>query len=361
MKLGLFMMPLHKQKLSYNEMYKQDVEAALFAEELDYDEFWVGEHTTTKVEPISNSLQFLTYLAPQTKRIKLCTGVVNLPHHHPARVAADAAMLDHLCDGRLILGIGPGGLASDFELFGTTDMNRGEMMAESAGLIRSIWEGEAPFDIKGKYWSVKAIDTYQPDMTIGLMPKPLQNPFPNFCTSAMSPYSGTAKLAGAQGWNLISANFNAPWIVRSHWEAYKAGAEAAGRKADPATWRVARTVLVTETDQEAEDYVARPDNAIRAYYNYLFTQLTRAGAIKIFMMAPDTKPEEITLQKVMDSMVIVGSPRTVVDKLASFRDEVGPFGGLLCTFHEWDEKEMWKVSLRRLVGEVMPALRRHTP
>ena len=195
----------------------------------------------------------------------------------------------------------------------------------------------------------------------GLMPKPLQDPFPNFCTSAMSPYSGTAKLAGGQGWNLISANFNAPWIVRSHWEAYKAGADAAGRKADPATWRVARTVLVTETDQEAEDYVARPDNAIRAYYNYLFTQLTRAGAIKIFMMAPDTKPEEITLQKVLDSMVIVGSPRTVVDKLASFRDEVGPFGGLLCTFHEWDEKEMWKASLRRLVGEVVPALRRHTP
>ena len=199
MKIGLFMMPLHTPKLSYNEMYKQDVEAALFAEELNYDEFWIGEHTTTKVEPVSNALQFLSCLAPQTSRIKLCTGVVNLPHHHPARVAADAAMLDHLCDGRLILGIGPGGLASDFELFGTTDKNRQEMMTESADLIRAIWEGDAPFDLKGKHWSVKAIDTYQPDMTIGLFPKPLQNPFPTFCTSAMSPYSGTAKLAGVTG------------------------------------------------------------------------------------------------------------------------------------------------------------------
>jgi alkanesulfonate monooxygenase SsuD/methylene tetrahydromethanopterin reductase-like flavin-dependent oxidoreductase (luciferase family) len=361
MKIGLFMMPLHTPKLSYNEMYKQDVEAALFAEELNYDEFWIGEHTTTKVEPVSNALQFLSCLAPQTSRIKLCTGVVNLPHHHPARVAADAAMLDHLCDGRLILGIGPGGLASDFELFGTTDKNRQEMMTESADLIRAIWEGDAPFDLKGKHWSVKAIDTYQPDMTIGLFPKPLQNPFPTFCTSAMSPYSGTAKLAGVRGWNLISANFNAPWIVRSQWAAFEAGAKEAGRKADPASWRVARSILVTETDQQARDYLATPDNAIRSYYNYLFTQLSRAGAIKIFMMKPDTQPEEITLEKVLDSMVIAGSARTVTEKLASFRDEVGPFGGLLCTFHEWDQKQMWKSSMRRMIDEVLPAIDRHTP
>jgi alkanesulfonate monooxygenase SsuD/methylene tetrahydromethanopterin reductase-like flavin-dependent oxidoreductase (luciferase family) len=361
MKLGLFMMPLHTTKLSYNEMYRQDVEAALYADELKYDEFWIGEHTSTKVEPVTNSLQFLTGLAAQTKHVKLGSGVVNLPQYHPARVAADAAMLDHLCDGRLILGIGPGGLASDFELFGTTDKNRQEMMDESAGMIRAIWEGDAPFNIQGAHWSVKASDTYQPDMTIGLMPKPLQSPFPAFCTSAMSPHSGTARLAGARGWHLISANFNAPWIVRSQWEAYAAGAQSAGLRPDPMTWRVARTILVTETDSEAEDYLATPGNAIWSYYNYLLTQLTRAGAIKIFSMTPTTEPEDVTLEKVMASMIIIGSARTVTEKLAAFRDEVGPFGGLLCTFHEWDEKAMWKASMRRLIDEVMPALRRHAP
>jgi alkanesulfonate monooxygenase SsuD/methylene tetrahydromethanopterin reductase-like flavin-dependent oxidoreductase (luciferase family) len=359
MKLGLFMMPLHTQKLSYKEMYDQDVEVALLSETFGYDEFWIGEHLTAKVEPVTNALQFLTAIARETKRIKLCTGVVNLPQHNPARVAADAAMLDHLSDGRLILGIGPGGLASDFELFGTTDKNRQEMMVESAEMIEAIWSGDAPFDLKGKHWTVKAIETYQPDLTIGTMPKPLQQPFPSFCTSAMSPFSGTAKLAGQRGWNLISANFNAPWIVKSHWDAYAAGAQAAGRTADPSTWRVARSILITETDAEAHDYLATPDNAIVSYFNYLLTQLTRAGAMKIFLPTQTTPEADITLQSVMDAMVIAGSRQTVTDKLVAFMDEVGPFGGLMATFHEWDERSMWERSMKLLAEDVMPRIRKH--
>ena len=86
MRLGLFMMPLHTLKLGYKAMYDQDVEAALLAERLGYDEFWIGEHVAAKVEPVSSALQFLSAIAYQTKTIKLCTGVVNLPQHHPARV-----------------------------------------------------------------------------------------------------------------------------------------------------------------------------------------------------------------------------------------------------------------------------------
>lgn len=361
MRLGLFMMPLHTTKLSYNEMYRQDVEVALYADQLGYDEFWIGEHTTTKVEPVTNALQFLTGLAPQTRNVKLCTGVVNLPHHHPARVAADAAMLDHLSDGRLVLGIGPGGLASDFELFKTTDKNRQEMMTELADMIEAIWAKEPPYDLPGTHWSIKVTETFQPDLTIGTMPKPLQQPFPPFCTSAMSPFSSTAKLAGTRGWHLISANFNASWIVRSQWDAYTAGARAAGIEPDRSTWRIARTILVTETDQEAQDYLAAADNAIRSYYHYLFTQLTRAGAIKIFSLTPTGNPAEITLEKVMDAMVIVGSAKTVAEKLTGFMDEVGPFGGLLAAFHEWDRKPMWQASMRSLITEVMPVVRGHTP
>ena len=360
MKLGLFMMPLHTQKLGYKEMYDQDVEAALYADSLGYDEFWMGEHTSAKVEPVSNSLQFLSALIPQTRTMKLCTGVVNLPQHNPARVAADAAMFDHMSDGRLILGIGPGGLASDFELFGTTDKNRQEMMIEAAEMIQAIWNGGPPYEIAGKYWTIKVKDTYQPDMAIGPMPTPFQKPFPTFCTSAMSPHSGTAKLAGQRGWHLISANFNAPWIVRSHWQAYCAGAEAAGLRPDPRTWRISRSILVTDSQEQANEFLAEQGNSIQAYYNYLFTQLGRAGAIKIFMPTPSTEENDITLQAVIDSMVIAGSASRVTDQLVAFIDEVGPFGCLLAAFHEWDRKELWKVSMQRLITEVMPQVRNYS-
>jgi alkanesulfonate monooxygenase SsuD/methylene tetrahydromethanopterin reductase-like flavin-dependent oxidoreductase (luciferase family) len=339
MKLGLFMMPLHTLNLGYKEMYDQDVEAALLAERLGYDEFWIGEHVAAKVEPVPSALQFLSAIAYQTKTIKLCTGVVNLPQHHPARVAADAAMLDHMCDGRLILGIGPGGLASDFELFQTVDKNRQEMMVEGAEMIRAIWGGSAPYDIKGKYWTIKVIDTVQPDMGIGPMPTPFQSPFPTFCTSAMSPFSSTAKLAGERGWHLISANFNAAWI--------------------PKTWRVARSILVTDSEEEARGYLAEPGNAIHAYYNYLFTQLGRAGARKIFLTERGGAEDDLTLPAVMDAMVIAGPVGHVVDRLIDFIDQVGPFGGLLPTFHEWDRKALWQQSMRRLIEDVLPKVRQY--
>ena len=131
MKLGCFMMPLHSLNMSYADMYAMDMEAALYAEKMGYDELWMGEHYSAKVEPVSDTLQFMSWLIPQTERIKLCTGVLNLPQHHPAKVAADVALFDHMSKGRFIMGIGPGGLASDFELFQTTDKDRQAMMVES--------------------------------------------------------------------------------------------------------------------------------------------------------------------------------------------------------------------------------------
>lgn len=354
MKLGLFMMPLHSLKLGYKEMYDQDLEAALLVDRLGYDEFWIGEHTSAKVEPVTNALQFLSFLAPQTSKVKLCSGVVNLPMHHPTRVAADAAMLDHLSNGRFIMGIGPGGLASDFELFNTVDKNRQEMMVEAADMITGIWNSQAPYRFEGKYWSFRIEDAHQPDLGIGPMPVPFQTPFPSFSTSAMSPFSSTAKLAGTRGWDLVSANFNAPWIVKSHWQAYVAGAEEAGRRPDPKNWRVSRSILVGVSDQETADYMADPDNGILNYYSYMYTQMERAGALKIFLPYKDAPAEAITIQNALDSMVICGSVSTVVDKLVAFIDEIGPFGTLLSAFHEWDNKALWSASLARLKNDVMP-------
>src|SRR4051812_45940291 len=102
MKFGLFTMPLHTMKLGYKEMYDQDMEAALLADKLGFNEYWMGEHTSAKVEPVSNSLQFMSWLIPQTRNLVFGTGVLNLPHHHPAKIAADVALFDHMSNGRLL-------------------------------------------------------------------------------------------------------------------------------------------------------------------------------------------------------------------------------------------------------------------
>ena len=134
MKLGLFM-----------KILQQDREAILLAEKLGYAEAWVGEHYSAATEPIPDPLQFMATLIPLTTSIKFGTSVLNLPQHHPAQVAGNCAMFDHLSAGRFIMGIGPGGLGSDFELFKVTDKDRSEMMAESIEIIHKIWASDPPY------------------------------------------------------------------------------------------------------------------------------------------------------------------------------------------------------------------------
>jgi alkanesulfonate monooxygenase SsuD/methylene tetrahydromethanopterin reductase-like flavin-dependent oxidoreductase (luciferase family) len=115
--LGLFTMPFHHPARDYTAILEEDQEAIVLADRLGFREAFVGEHFSSWSERITSPLIFLAALASRTKQITFGTGVINLPQLHPATVAAHCAMFDHLVRGRFIMGIGPGGLASDLELF----------------------------------------------------------------------------------------------------------------------------------------------------------------------------------------------------------------------------------------------------
>jgi hypothetical protein len=79
MRLGLFMMPLHPPTRDYHAMLEEDLEAVVHADAVGFDDVWVGEHFSSMTEPITSPLMFLAKAIPLTKRIRLCTGVLNLP------------------------------------------------------------------------------------------------------------------------------------------------------------------------------------------------------------------------------------------------------------------------------------------
>src|ERR1700693_3042267 len=143
MQLGFFTMPIHALGKDWRVSLREDREAFILADELGFVEGYVGEHTTDQAENITSCLMFISTLIDATKRIKLGTGTLNVPTVPPAAIAANVAMLDHLLDGRFILGISPGGLLSDAEAFGNLDANRNEMFLESINQILAIWAGEA--------------------------------------------------------------------------------------------------------------------------------------------------------------------------------------------------------------------------
>jgi len=360
MELGLFMMPLHHPQRDYLTVLEEDREAVILADQLGFGEVWIGEHYSSKPEQITSPLIFLATLIGATKSIRLGTGVLNLPQAHPARVAGDAAMFDQLSGGRFMLGIGPGGLPSDFELFDKTDPAlRPAMMTESIDMILKIWQQDPPYDLQGDHWSVSIKDAIWPELAVGSMAKPLQQPHPPVAMSIMSPHSSSAKMAGARGWIPVSANFIPAWNVKTHWQGYQEAAEAAGQRADPSNWRVARSILVTESDAEAADYVQNPDGMFRFYFHYLLTLLKSAGAEVLFKADPDQSDASVTAQSAVETMVIAGSPNSVLDQLVAFRDEVGPFGHLAMTGHDWDDKALWRRSMTLLADDVLPKLDQH--
>jgi len=238
MKLGMFMMPLHPQMRSLAETLEEDRQAVLLADELGFCEAFVGEHVTDAAETITSSAMFLAYLASQTKSITLGTGTVNLPNAHPATVAAQIAMLDHLLDGRLIFGISPGGLMSDAEVFGNLEKDRNEMFVESINMILDIWQKEPPYDLAGKHWSVSTAQTMIPEIGQGRIARPLQRPHPPIVGTAVAPFSKGVTEMAKRGWTPISANFLLPKWVASHWPKYVEGREAVGAVASAADWRV---------------------------------------------------------------------------------------------------------------------------
>ncbi len=358
MQLGYFMMPLHHIDRQYHQTLNEDMEAIVLADELGYSEAWVGEHYSSKVEQITSPLIFHANLIARTKQIKLATGVICLPQYHPAVVAGQCAMFDHLSNGRFLMGVGPGGLLSDFELFGVMDKDRNEMMMESIDQILELWATEPPYHIHGKHWSIEMKEWTHHDIKLGYVPKPLQQPHPPIAVSAMSPNSSSLKYAGSRGFMPLSANFIATWSLETHWPTYATAATAAGHRPDPENWRVARSVYVDETDAAAAAFVRQEGGAFDYYYEYLYTIFDRANFKQPFVVNLGDDPATLQPRALRDACVIHGSPDTVARKILELREQVGHFGTLLYAAHDWQDEARMKRSMRLMAQEVMPRVNR---
>ena len=357
MRLGLFMMPLHPPERPMHETLAEDTEKSLLADRLGFQELWIGEHFSASSEPIASPMIFMASLLPAT-RLTFATGVINLPNHHPAIVAAEVAQFDHMSQGRFIMGIGPGGLASDWELFGNTDAaQRGKRMLSHIDTILQIWRQDPPYAIEG----ARITNAIIPEFGVGTMPKPFQRPHPPIAITARSMDSFGVRTAAERGWSVVSANFVAERIVAGHWRTMGAALAAHGKPASGADWRVSRNFCIAATDAEAEDRMLAADGANRYYFHYLSTLARRAGQLETLKPASDTPDEAVTLEAIIRDCVICGSPSTVLDRLVAFRDRVGPFGHLLMAGLDWSgANAAWEAeTMQHLAQQVMPRFRQH--
>ena len=354
MKVGFFTMPIHPPGKEWRQTLREDRDAFLLADELGFSEAYVGEHITDRAENITSCTMFLASLVHATKRIKLGTGTVNMPNSHPATIAAQVAMLDHMLDGRFIFGISPGGLLSDAEIFGNLDANRNEMFLEAINQVLALWAGEPPYNLKGKYWNLSVEKQFLPQLGQGYVPTPLQKPHPPIVVTAVAPFSKGVTEAAARGWDPISANFLMAPRVKSHWPKYVEGCERAGRKADPANWRVARSVFVADDEKTARDYAMGPKSPYRFYYEQLLAKMKWGGRLELFKSRRDQPDDEVNAEDVCNALITYGTPDKVADEILKYRDTVGDFGTLLYAGKDWTDEKLARRSMVLLAEKVMP-------
>ena len=356
MNLGMFMMPLHPPGRIPHETLREDQEAIILADQLGFSEAYVGEHVTDLAENVTSCLMFLASVARLTTNIKLGTGTINVPNSHPAAIAAQVAMLDHMLEGRFIMGISPGGLMSDAEVFGNFERDRLEIFVEGINMVLDIWEGEPPYNLKGKYFNISTARSMIPEIGQGAILKPFQRPRPPIVVTAVAPFSKGVTAAAERGWDPISANFLLPKWVKTHWDSYVQGCETAGRPALPANWRVAKSIFVTDNDDAlAKRYAHTAEGPYHFYFKQLIRKLVGYGGRSNLFKADQSEPDDsINADTVAPKLVIAGSVDSVVDQILALRDDVGDFGTLLYACHDWMDPAMGKRSMTLMAEQVMP-------
>ena len=355
MKLGLFLMPSHPPERGLLAGQQWDLAVLREADRLGYSEAWIGEHFTSRWEPNPAPDLLIAQALMETRQIKLAPGAHLLPYHHPAELACRVAFMDHLSQGRYMLGIGAGGLPSDWQLFcvdGMKGVNR-DMTREALDIMLKIWasDGTGNVEYQGKFWSVNVPGPMF--RTLGHHLRPLQQPHPPIGIAGLNPGSETLKLAGEHGFMPLSLNMS-PGYIATHWDAVLEGAHRSGARPSRHDWRIVREIFVADTDEEAHRNCVGSMMG-RMMREYLLPLLADFQFIKYLKHDPSVRDDAVTPEYLADNGWLVGSPRTVRDKLTQMYKDLGGFGTLLLfTFDYADNPEPWFKSMRLLAEEVLP-------
>jgi alkanesulfonate monooxygenase SsuD/methylene tetrahydromethanopterin reductase-like flavin-dependent oxidoreductase (luciferase family) len=353
MQLGYFAMPAHPPERDLKQAFDWNVEVIRWLDEFGFAEAWIGEHHAVPWEPIPAPDLIIAQAFRETKNIRLGPGGFILPFHHPIQIADRLALLDQISGGRVNFGVATGSIPIDWTSFNFDPAELHDMARESLEIIVRWWTEPAPWTHKGKFWTVtkpeKMYDLFWHHLT------PVQKPHPPIGMAGISPGSSTLKACGARGFLPMSLAFNNSYLA-SHWQAVEEGAATTGRTADRNDWRIARQILVADTDAEATKLAVEGG---MGYFevNYDLKLLKALGVIDLIKSDKDMPDSDLTAEHMARHNWIVGSPSTVAEKIEEMNAATGGFGTLMVLGYDYiDQPDAWRHSLELLAKEVMPRI-----
>lgn len=344
-RFGTFLAPHHPTGEHPTLQFQRDLDFAELLDRLGFDEFWCGEHHSSGWEMIASPEMFLAAAGQRTHTIKLGTGVVSLPYHHPFNVAQRIVQLDHMTRGRAIFGSGPGALPSDARTLGIDPMVQRDRQDEALGVIIRLLRGEERFSHESDWFELH-------DACLQLLP--LQEDLPMATASSISPSGMT--LAGKYGIGVLSIASNSAaglQALPTQWSFAEEAATAHGQTVDRADWRVLMAFHLAETREQARQEAV--DGLHRWHNEYNVWTLGRPNATHV-----DDKWELLEQTTAGGASgagaAVVGTPDDLVAAIRHLQELTGGFGVVLGFAHDWADREAtwrsWELLARYVVPEV---------
>jgi alkanesulfonate monooxygenase SsuD/methylene tetrahydromethanopterin reductase-like flavin-dependent oxidoreductase (luciferase family) len=334
------------------EMVRAQMHLAELAEPLGYDAVWPPEHHFTDYSACPDNVQFLSWLAGRTSRIKLATGAVIVPWNHPLRVVEKMAFLDHLSDGRAVLGLGRGLARVEYQHFGIEMGSSRERFDEAArmivdGLEKGFVEGSGP---------------YYPQVRTEVRPRPLRSFRDRLYAVGISPESveAVARLGARlmvfsqQPWEMFATGTLASY--RAHWARMQEGPPPPPLTGD--------LMFCHEDSAEAErlalEYMSNYYLSIIHHYELLGHHLEGVKGYELYNDASQALRAvgAENSAKIYCGIQTWGTPEQILEKLRARRALLGEFDLTLIAHYGGMPLAEAERSIRLFATRVLPELRR---
>jgi limonene 1,2-monooxygenase len=341
MKFGVFMGPFHRVGENPTLAIDRDLELVQWLDYLGFDEAWIGEHHSAGWEIISSPEIFIAAAAERTRHIKLGTGVISLPYHHPLMVANWMVQLDHMTHGRVMMGVGPGALPSDAYMMGIDHTVQRPRMDEALGVILRLFTETEPITYKSDWFELREAL---------LQLRPYQRPYMPVAVASVQSPAGVV-LAGKYGAAVLTITVprdpsaSNESDLQNLWAIAEESAAEHGQEVRREDWRLVLPVHLAESRQEA-----RAEARLGAgRYLREYSEGTN-GRRPVF---------DGPLDKVIDFMAdagywIVGTPDDCIAGIKRLEERSGGYGGFLVQTIDWAPRDKMLHSYELLARYVMP-------
>ncbi len=338
-----------------HNVYRSELRLADLAEPLGFESIWGVEHHFTEYTMCPDVLQFLTYLAGRTSSIQLGSMVVVLPWHDPIRVAEQVVVLDHLCDGRLIFGIGRGLGRVEFEGFGVNQEESRDRFVESAQMIlNGLESGFFEFD-----------GTYVKQAKREIRPRPFKSFRGRSYAAAVSPESSEIMAKLGIGILIIPQK---PWDqVTEDLNTYRTVYSSVNGTVAPPPICAGWTFCDSDADRAREmayKYIGGYWKTVLDHYELVGDHLTKMkgyesyGRVQEIVSAPGGA--DLATEFFL-GLQTWGTPEQCYEKIIDVQSRTGAeaFTGVFSyAGMPYEEAE---ASMRLFAAEVMPELKKHVP